>query len=162
MPFLAGSRSSAGQPPHSYRLEDVTITLERKPCSGSCPEYRVTLYGDGRVRYLGTSGFLDKGLREDGVDRDAFVDLLDDIYGAGFFDMKDFYVYGRGIVVDDTGTVSEDAEYVTDLPTQIVTVAIGSYRKSVTDYWNPPADLRELEEKIDEAAGTSQWVDGLP
>lgn len=76
--------------------------------------------------------------------------------------MKDFYQYGRRITVDDKGMVSETVEMITDLPTQIVTVVIGSYRKSVTDYLNPPTELRDLEEKIDEVAGTARWVDGLP
>ena len=44
------------------------------------------------------------------------------------------------------------------LPSQIVTIKIGKYEKRVIDYWSPPQPLRELEQRIDEAAGTAKWV----
>ncbi|MBC2663655.1 energy transducer TonB [Novosphingobium flavum] len=31
--------------------EDVEITLERTACFGTCPDYQVTIRGDGKVRF---------------------------------------------------------------------------------------------------------------
>ncbi len=38
-------------------MKDVVITLERTQCFGSCPVYKLTVYGDGRVVYEG-GGFV--------------------------------------------------------------------------------------------------------
>ena len=39
--------------PTPEELKDVIITLERTECFGTCPVYRLTVHGDGRVVYEG-------------------------------------------------------------------------------------------------------------
>ena len=34
-------------------LKTVTILLDRTACYGTCPAYKVTIHGDGRVEYTG-------------------------------------------------------------------------------------------------------------
>jgi len=145
-------------PPKEYRLEDVVMTLERTVCFGTCPAYTVEVHGDGLVHYEGRRFVREVGVREDRIKRDAVVELLEDFYEADFFDLMNRYLTQRGVNVEPDGTVSEWMQQVTDLPSQIVTIKIGKYEKRVVDYWSPPAPLRELEGKIDEAAGTAKWV----
>lgn len=50
--------------PYSRRgeYEDVTITLERTVCFGVCPDYVVTVHGDGTVEYEGRNFVAVKGM----------------------------------------------------------------------------------------------------
>lgn len=60
-------------------IEDVHITLEKTTCFGSCPSYRIDLYGDGRVTYRGNS-FVDvKGSHEYGISVHNVEALLQEI-----------------------------------------------------------------------------------
>jgi hypothetical protein len=59
-----------------------------------------------------------------------------------------------------TGEVEACSQFVTDLPSQIVSFSTGAYAKTVDDYWDAPESLKLLELKIDEVAGTEKWVRG--
>jgi hypothetical protein len=49
---------------------------------------------------------------------------------------------------------------LTDAPTEITSITVDGKTKRITDYYGAPKKLYDLERKIDEVAGTSQWVDG--
>lgn len=146
------------QPPATYHLDDVSVSLERTVCFGFCPEYTVTIHGDGRVVYEGRRNVRVVGREEDQIDREKVELLLQAFYDAWFFDMRAEYLVNRILEFDPDGTVRLREATVTDLPSQIVTFRAGSYEKRVVDYYNPPPGLRELEAKIDETAGTAKWV----
>jgi hypothetical protein len=145
-------------------LADSAITLERGACYGSCPDYRVTIHGDGLVEFdtrddhfAGTAAqvhldynghnVLLPGRHSAHIDPAKFTELLDRFRAAHFFGLK--------------------AEYeasVTDNPTQKLTVRVGAISKSVVDYVGTmagmPSEVRELEDAVDKAADTARWVDG--
>jgi hypothetical protein len=49
---------------------------------------------------------------------------------------------------------------VTDLPTTITTVRIGTRLHRIVDYYGAPEELHEIERAIDRVAGTARWVHG--
>lgn len=145
---------------------DVAMRLERSACYGSCPVYRVTIHGDGRVQFTTLTspvdgvdtihrqfarsrGVLVPGTHEDRVSVDAVKALLKQFEAAGFWQLKDEY-----------------RAYITDIPTQVITLAMGDRRKSVVDYGGRSAGMplaaADLEEAIDRVAGTERWVKGGP
>ncbi|WNL45778.1 DUF6438 domain-containing protein [Dyella sp. BiH032] len=145
---------------------DVAMSLERSACYGSCPVYRVTIHGDGRVQFTTRTspvhkvdaihrqfsrsrGVLVSGTLEDRVSPEAAQALLAQFEAAGFWQLKDEY-----------------RAYVTDLPTQVITLAVGDRQKSVTDYDGRSAGMplaaHDLEAAIDRVAGTERWVTGGP
>lgn len=70
-------------------------------------------------------------------------ELVNEFYRAGFFSLADRY-----------------EQQVTDLPSQTTSIAIDGKTKTVYRYGFEPQRLAELEDKIDEVAGTEKWVKG--
>jgi hypothetical protein len=142
----------------------IEIGLDRGACFGTCPDYHVTIAGDGTVRFTTDQGHfagsaaqvhlqyngnnvLLPGSHTAHIDPKAVAALLDQFRAAHFFGLKKEYVAG-----------------VTDNPTQRLSLTIGDQQKVVTDYvgsWvGMPRAARDLEDAIDTTAGTARWVDG--
>jgi hypothetical protein len=144
--------------PETYPLANVTMTLERSACYGTCPDYTVTIHGDGRVVYEGRNFVTTMGIQEGQIDREDVVDLLKAFYDADYFCLADACRDHADIKVQEDGTVTQFMMAVTEQPTQTVTPRIGLYQKRVVDYWKAPTELQELEQRIDDTAGVAKWV----
>ena len=139
----------AGEPfPEVRNWNSLAITLWRGECFGSCPIYRVTIHGDGRVVFLGGKYTGRPGLHESRIPPSAVHALFEKFRAASFFALNDDY--------------SAD---ITDHPSYTVVLAYDGRRKMVTDYVGRlagmPLVVTELEGAIDEAANTPQWVGDL-
>ena len=117
------------------------IGLERTPCFGTCPVYKLTVYSDGKVEYEGKDHVKEKGARSSKIDEKFFVRLMKKADEIGFFKLKDRY---DGLV--------------TDLPTRITTVTKGDVSKAVRNYYGGPKGLHDLEQLIDEVTNSAQWT----
>lgn len=142
----------------------LTISLQRSACFGACPNYTVTISGNGRAvfetdpesvddlaelhrRHSPNSGVLVPGRHVVQIAPSAIDTLLDQFRRANFFSLKNEY-----------------RAAVTDSPTYVLTIDTGHGRKQVIDYVGEraqmPASVTTLEKAVDNAAGTSRWVDG--
>jgi len=125
----------------------VMISLERTPCFGRCPIYTVSLDGDGSVTYNGQRFVGVTGERHAKISR-ADVDALLRAFDAAHFES-----------LDDAYRA-----HVTDLPSTIVTLTRNGHTKRVVDYAGTsvgmPQAVRDIEQQIDRAANTAQWVHG--
>jgi len=129
----------------------VEIVLARTACYGFCPDYTVTIAGDGAVRFVGRR-FVDAiGERTAQIPAADVARLLDRFDAVGFESLRDVY-----------------RANVTDLPTYTIRLTRNGQTKTVVDYGGvsagmPPA-VRELQDEIDRVARTAQWVlrDGQP
>lgn len=145
-------------------LADTSITLERSACFGSCPDYQVTVHGNGLVEFDTRDDFfkgtaaevhlaynghnvLLPGRHTARIDPINVARLLDRFREAHFFGLRKGYSYPA-----------------TDASTQVLTVRIGRATKSVTDYIGTmagmPQEVRDLEDMVDKTAGTARWVEG--
>ncbi len=129
---------------------DVVIRLERTSCFGECPVYSVSIDAKGNVTYDGTEFVRVKGRQTDRIPVPRVAELLATADRIGFFDLRDQYRTIRN--PDGTETM------VTDLPTTFVTITRGGRSKRIEDYVGAPAELKQLEQQIDEAARTVRWV----
>jgi hypothetical protein len=137
-------------PPRLEDLSNVVITMERTMCFGSCPVYVLTIYGDGRIEYEGEQYVEIIGKQTTQISEDQVRELIDEFYNVHYFSMNDEYRHKR----DKWGQYYT----ATDLPTTITSITINDYRKKVVDYFGAPQELIDLEKKIDEVAGTEQWI----
>ncbi len=147
-------------------LQKTKITLERGMCFGTCPIYKIEIYGSGRVvfssdtRYPGSAdkklplfaypdGVLLPGVHEDIVDPNAVSDLINSFKRARFIDLRDQYL-----------------AQVTDMPQYRLTLQVGNRQKIVIDYVGQaagmPKAVTQLENAVDKLAGTDRWVEGTP
>lgn len=162
--FLASAHPGRSQEFPEIDRSRLLITLERSACFGSCPDYQVTIDGYGRVvfstrgeaptpvaeihrRFALSGGVLVPGRHEDQIDPAVVDDLVEQFRKAGFFGLKDEYF-----------------AQITDHPTYVITIDTGHGSKQIVDYSGRrvgmPAVVTELENAVDEAAGTARWISG--
>lgn len=158
-----GSCSPPATAPEPFDHSRVLISLERTACLGTCPDYKVTIDGNGNVAFstekgdsvapLGafgdseTSWVVVPGTHRDKISKDAVDKLLRRFSEANFARLKTKYV----------------AE-ILDVPSQTITLDIGQGPKQVIDSEGRkvgmPEAVTELESAVDQAAGTERWVRG--
>ncbi|HET6489013.1 MAG TPA: DUF6438 domain-containing protein [Syntrophales bacterium] len=143
--FFAFAILAFPNPSAAYDPQSVVISLERGPCFGSCPVYRVTMYGDGTVRYDGMDHVRTRGSQTAVISPGRVKQLSEEIERSGFFNLRDFYT-----------EVS-----VTDAPTVVLYVAADGKKKQLKHYlgdFKAPKTLETIEARIDEVAGTGRWT----
>jgi hypothetical protein len=141
------------QPESTATIESDTpvIKLERTPCFGRCPVYRVAISASGRVSFVGKNFVVQQGEASGQTPKEKLDSLLEEIERQGFFEFADRYVAGAPAC----------GPYATDAPSAITEVThAGRHKRIEHDYGcsqAPPA-LGVLERRIDEVAGTAQWT----
>lgn len=133
--------------PEPWDLKFVKIQLSRSACYGTCPIYSVTIREDGSVHFSGDKYVHDPGEHDAHIDPAAVRELVRQFEKANFFAAGDRYV----------------AE-VTDNPTYTLTLTVAGKTKTVTDYVGEqvgmPLVITDLENAVDDAAGTKLWIKG--
>lgn len=114
--------------------KSFSISLERTPCFGTCPVYKVEIYSDGKIEFHGKEFSNPQGEFETFVPLTDVELLRKAIVEANFLKLDDIY----------------DNVYISDLPSAITTLTInGKQVKSVKNRHNPPPQLVKLEIYID-------------
>lgn len=132
----------------AYDPAALRIELDRGACFGSCPDYRITIFGTGEVVYEGRSSVLVPGRHGARIDPSAVAALARRFSEAGFFGLRDEYV---------AGNISDQSEYTLSL-------SLAGRSKTVTDYVGAEAGMprvvTELEQEVDRVAGSARWLIG--
>jgi len=136
---------------------DISIGLERTPCFGMCRTYKLTISGDGSVRYEGLANVATTGVRQDTIPTESVVRLLNAFLRVRFMDALDRYADQESIRFDN-GEFSIFRGTTTDLPSQVLTLQLGTKRKQVVLYDNYPAELGALPNLIDEVTNSKRWT----
>ncbi|TCM37047.1 DUF6438 domain-containing protein [Novosphingobium sp. ST904] len=144
--------------------QDTEVTLRRTACYGSCPDYEVSIRGDGRVRFSsnyprfpGSAADVHRAFNgynvlwpdphETNVEPEAAAALFQKFRDAHFMGMKPDYTAG-----------------VTDSPTYELTLRVGTTSKVVVDYVGRsvgmPRSMTQLEDAVDTLAQTDRWIRG--
>lgn len=122
------------------------ISLERTPCFGACPIYKVTIKSDGTLLYHGQR-FVDRiGDYRARVSAKAVKRLGASLTRLGYWKFNRSY-----------------DQQVTDLPSQIVTVRTSKYVKTVSEYGRiGPDNLKKLQDLIDGLMKSAKGWKKLP
>ena len=128
------------------------VTLERTPCFGTCPVYTVAISRSGEVTFDGKR-HVRPGRPGDGDDTagERVDSLLAELEAAGYFELADAYVMDAPAC----------GMYATDLPTVITSAVRDGETKTIRHDRGcsaAPSELSQLEQRIDEVAGTGRWV----
>jgi uncharacterized protein DUF6438 len=127
------------------------VSLERRPCFGSCPVYIISVSPSGRVTFVGRAHVLHLGTATGQIPKQRVDALLIELERAGYFGFAARYA------------LSEPAcgRYVTDQPTAISTATSGGRTKRIEHDYGcgaAPAALAVLEKRIDEVLGSDRWT----
>jgi hypothetical protein len=132
-------------------VDSTWITLERTPCFGTCPVYKLNIGSNGAVVFDGIRFVPQMGRVTDqltSADVSALKKAFDD---ARFADIKVDYVPGSEVC----------RNAMTDNPSAITSITTGGVTKTVRHYYgchDAPASLKILESQIDSIARTSRWT----
>jgi len=143
---------------YPFALSDLTISLERGMCYGSCPVYELILMGTGEVIYRGSHFVKCIGEHRIRIEATDVFRLFVFAQEIGFFQMENAYENGPIYMLDEQGMVQADAIGVTDFPRHVVTIQIGDMKKRVVDYFGAPRRLRRFEQMIDRVCHSERWV----
>jgi hypothetical protein len=121
-------------------LADFSITLRRLGCLGSCPDYEVTIWGNGRVRYQGHAYVRVKGVRERTIPLPNVQKLVRRLQDEHFFQW------------DETDLVC------LDFPEVHITASAGAQRKHVLEGCNKPGKILAIAHEIDRISETARWA----
>jgi len=131
----------------------VVITLQRTVCYGTCPEYKVTIFADGRVLYEGVSSVKTKGQAWGRISRQKLEDLILEFQNIYYFNLNDSYTPGTKAC----------PQSMTDMPAATTSLSWNGKSKTIVHYHGcrglQVLDLlTQLENKIDEAVNVNKWV----
>jgi hypothetical protein len=144
-PVPADSTAGQSAGPGDY------VTLERGPCFGTCPVYRVTVARSGAVTFDGRRFVADSGTSRDSIpaaDADRLFRQLADAGWTGF---------ARRYAMGEPGC----GRFATDLPTVVIELSLAGVQRRVEhDHGcqDAPEVLNRLEQGIDSVAGVTRWV----
>lgn len=126
-------------------LGQVVITLEREACFGTCPVYKLYLYEDGTVVFMGIR-FVDAlGVHVTQIDAMAVEMLATRMTAEGYFGWDAAYT----------------DRLITDQATAITSLTWDGQQHQITRYDgdpNAPVGLVRDEDAIDAAVNVSQWL----
>ncbi|MBF0122889.1 MAG: hypothetical protein HQL21_05735 [Candidatus Omnitrophica bacterium] len=124
------------------------IILERSRCFGLCPAYKLTIYADGKIEFIGDKFVNAKGPHAKTIPQKNVEFMFTEVYNANFFGLDGRYDCFEGV----------------DNPTVKIAVTKGERTKEIVHYHGcESADQQELaaltilEDKIDELAEIADW-----
>ena len=130
---------------------DLVITLQRTACFGTCPIYKLTVYGDGRVEYEGEQFVAVQGAQTATITPEQVKALATAFEQADYFNLPSNY-----------------SAPATDLPTTITSVIFKGQTKTIENYGGcfveidslnkAPQALCDFEILIDTVTNSAQWV----
>lgn len=116
------------------------IVMTKTPCMGTCPDYDISVFTDGRV-VLNARQFLDlTGTFEAKLEKEKLENLIAMFENSGFDSFEKSYKSNR-----------------TDLPTTTVTFNYSGKKKNVVDYDGAPAELKQLEAEVHQLIELLDW-----
>jgi hypothetical protein len=149
---LAACGHSPVPPPQANpAAAEGRLSLERRPCFGTCPVYTVTLERTGAVIFEGRRFVADTGTHTGSIPAARADSLFRALDAAGWFRFADRYAMGQ----------PGCEHFATDLPSVITEVRMdGRVKRVEHDHGcgDAPAALDELERRIDEVTEVGKWV----
>ena len=146
-----GSRAPEVPAPEAATSAGPVVTLERGPCFGTCPVYRVSVHADVSVDFSGTRFVTRVGADTGRIAPEEVGRLVDSLDAAGYFALADEYV------ADSPAC----GRFATDAPTATTSVLAGGRTKTVRhDHGcsGAPQALGGMERLIDSVTGTARWT----
>jgi Domain of unknown function (DUF6438) len=132
--------------------DDLAIIMERSNCEDGCPVYRIIIFGDGDVIWIGRNGVVRPGVVKSAIEPDGLRMLIQDFASLDFFGLDDIYGYhGRGCQKSQLGKAVVRLLFVMD-----------GRSRSLWHHNGCAGEVSEkltaLQNKIDLAVGAEKWI----
>ena len=122
---------------------NLVASLQRSPCFGFCPTFKMEVFSDGKAVYRGMAHVTRMGNYTAQVDA-AFIKRIEDkALSIKYLSLFDHY---------PTGDIA-----VSDVPTVTSYVRIGKDGKRITNNYDPPKALTEFEQWLEAQFDGLNW-----
>jgi hypothetical protein len=129
--------------PLSYKIEEVRISLTRRPGNPSFPIQRLTLSGSGNATLERDS----KSTLLSYSDKDL-LSVLKEFYKIRFFDLPEDYSTEYSVFLDKNRIIQTTALRLPDVESTSACLAVAGYKKCVTYSRKGPLELENLVQRI--------------
>lgn len=124
---------------------ELIARIKKTPCFGQCPVFEASIYANGRVIYIGRKFVERTGTYEASLSKTQLENLLNKAVAANYFSLASTY--------------PTEGRTITDLPSTITYVKIGTQEKEITNNHDAPQALRDFEKLF---TGTLEELDWKP
>jgi hypothetical protein len=143
VPGVGVARAQPTSIPFQVDMATVSMGLTRTYCYGACPEYTVSIAGDGTVTWIGKRNVFVVGKHRAQISPAAAKRLFAAFRDADFLSAK-----------------PTDRAPIIDASSQIVTLTFAGQTHSIEEQDGLPDAVRSLEQQIDDTAQTQRWIKG--
>lgn len=131
---------------------DAKITLRRTNCYGTCPVYRLSIYGNGKVIFKGQEYVKKTGKAMHTISDEKVKQIFSLFNEVDFFSFQDEYL-----------SEEDGCTMATDHPSSIISIKIDDYEKRThVDHGcfgiEKLGNLYELEKDIVKLSGAKSWM----
>lgn len=116
-------------------------SIERSPCFGKCPTYKMTIYSDGFVEFEGIRNTEMIGNYTTTISQKKVQNFVSEANAIGFMELKDSY----------DGAIS-------DVPSATIVLVQDGVRKEVYRRFDYPKRILIFEKCFDNLIQTERWV----
>jgi Domain of unknown function (DUF6438) len=122
---------------------ELMVSLQRTPCFGRCPVFKIELYGDGKVVYEGRAFSTRLGTHKAVASTELMKAILQKANDIKYLTFNGKYPKGESMI--------------TDIPTTISYVKLGSESKMIHNNYDAPTELLEFERWLESQFEGLKW-----
>lgn len=164
--FLAACWTGAAAPDEPAPPEipsTFEITMERTPCFGTCPVYRVSIDGDGRVKWRGIANVHALGEQRATVPAKRIAEIERKLEQLKFFELDEHGELPEKMECVTTGgtsscSFSKSVTICSDTSVAVLTVRKNHDTYTVRNDHCKRSPLDALEALLDDIARTTAWI----
>jgi len=136
------TKNASNTPPIVKIPSDFYLCIERTPCYGTCPSFKVEVDAKANVKYYGKRFIPLLGNYTKVLPEEVFQKIVSRLQGAQLFKYQDKY--------DEPG--------ISDLPSCILTYKAGGKQKVISMRAKFPDELNSLTTEIEKLIGTEDYT----
>lgn len=126
---------------YSNPSDSLFFSMERTPCYGKCPVYKVNIYRSGHASFEAIRNVADKnGIYKTTFTKEEMKMISDKAEEIKYFEME----------------IEYDSP-VTDLPSVITSLNFNDKKKTIRDRHKGPPELRQFEKLAEEIINGKGW-----
>lgn len=122
---------------------NLMVSLQRTPCFGQCPVFKIELFNDGKVIYDGKAFCKRMGIHKAIASPDLMKAIQQKASDIKYLAFNEKYPKGESMI--------------TDIPTTVSYVKIGSDSKMVSNNYDAPTELIEFEHWLEQQFEGLKW-----
>jgi Domain of unknown function (DUF6438) len=121
----------------------LMVDLQKTGCPGKCPVFKMEVFSNGKIRYIGEKYADMKGKYESQLDNFTYKMLFDRAKRINFFQLSNQY--------------PENNELIKELPNTMTFIKLGNWEKRIINNHDAPIELHEYESFLQSLVDVLDW-----